>query len=381
MRSRHPDRAGGDDLFETSNLCPSINQEGEVKTTTVSKRYQGAVPLALLAATAMGLASCGGSDDNKGGGSGTASTAASNAGSKSGTITLGFTPVSTGVCLKVSDERGLFRQAGITMKFLPPAATGAGQVAQVLNGQLTAGFAGYNSVITAAASNLKVVMTNALDSDFDRNGQTSVATIAGKGTKITRFRDLEGKTVAANSLQGTWTVELKEAIQKDGGDPSKVKEVPISFADHAAALGSGRVDAVTTAQPLIALLTAQGFKDIGNPQAKMMGNTDSSAGGIFMAKSYVDQHGALVKNFVDTLAKGNAFCNDPKNAAFMRKAITRITDVPAKIVDVTPLPKWGVAIKRADMDRWIMGFKKYGIIKKAFPATDVVWSGAPAKEQ
>ena len=60
-------------------------------------------------------------------------------------------------------------------------------------------------------NNLPVVITNAQDEDYDKDGQTAFATVVGKDSGITSFKQLEGKSVAVNSLQGNWEVSLKEA--------------------------------------------------------------------------------------------------------------------------------------------------------------------------
>lgn len=342
----------------------------------LASRFGLGARAALLATLATAVVACGSDSD---GSSGTTSAAGERAGST--TIKMALTPVSPAACLVVTDERGLFRRAGLTLDFAPAPATSAAQIAQILNGQFTAGFGGINGVISAVANNLDVVMTNSLDRDFVRDDQSSVALIAGRDRGIERFRDLEGKTVGVNSLQGTWEVMVKEAVARDGGDPSKVRLVPISFGDQATALGSGRVDAINTAQPLVALLQDQGFRSVGNPQALMMDKDDTIAGGVFMAKEYVEQNGDVVKRFVDTLQEGNAWCNDPRNDSFMRRAIARITEQPQEIVDQTPLPNFDATLTAAETEAWIEGMEKYNILQDAPSVEDVQWSGALEQAQ
>jgi NitT/TauT family transport system substrate-binding protein len=220
-----------------------------------------------------------------------------------------------------------------------------------------------------------------MDRDFNEEGQTSVAVVPAKDTGIKTFKDLEGKTVGVNSLQGSWEVELKEAIAKEGGDPENVKLVPVGFGDQATAVASGNVDAILTAQPILALLTAEGFESIGDPQAIMMGSDESTAGGIFMANSFVEENEALVENFVSTLAEGVEFCNDPANDKFMKKEIAAFTELPAEIVDATPIPNFSVSVGTADMEKWIEGMKTYGVIPNEPSVDDVLWSGAITEDK
>lgn len=338
----------------------------------MSSRFRLGTAASLLAIV-LTVAACG-SDDSSSGSA--ASTSSSSSGKKDATITLAFTPSSPGVCFKVSDERGLFKKQGITIKYGTAAPTGAAQIAQILNGQITAGQGAYTGVIAAVGNNLPVVITNAQDEDYDKDGQTAFATVVGKDSGITSFKQLEGKSVAVNSLQGNWEVSLKEAVAQDGGDPSKVKLVAVPFADQVTALKSGRVDAISTLQPFIAQLTAQGFKSIGDPQAiGFGGKKDSVVNVTFMAKKYVEANPDVVKGFVAALTEGNEWCNAHPDE--MKKAIARITKAPQEVVDATPIPVYNSNLGPTTTDDWSKLMVKYGILKKA-PATDQVqWSGAP----
>jgi NitT/TauT family transport system substrate-binding protein len=326
-------------------------------TTTARLGMIGALVLPVAAACG------GGSDESAPGGSGDPAT-----------ISVALAQVSASVCMKVSDDRGLFKDAGLTLKFVPPAASGSAQIAQVVNGQLTAGFGGYTSVISAVASGVGVVLTNSME----RDTETAIAVIVGKKSGVTRFRDLEGKTVGINALGGSWEINTREAIALDGGDPSKVKLVPVGFGDQSAALASNRVDAITTAQPVVVGLTSAGYKNIGNPQAALMGAQGTSGGGIFMSKKYVEANPDIVKRFVETAQKGNEYCNDPANADLMVKEISAFTDLPADLVKKAPLPDFDATLDTAETKKWVDAMAKYDIVKKAPAADQVQWSGALA---
>jgi ABC-type nitrate/sulfonate/bicarbonate transport system substrate-binding protein len=112
----------------------------------------------------MTVAACGG-DDSSSSSTGSAGAASSGASSGGGTISLALTASSGAVCTKQTDDRGLFKKKGITIKYVQAAPTGAAQIAQILNGQLDAGAGAYTGVITAASNNLPVVITNAQDED------------------------------------------------------------------------------------------------------------------------------------------------------------------------------------------------------------------------
>jgi NitT/TauT family transport system substrate-binding protein len=342
----------------------------------MASRYRMAAAL-TCAVAALAAAGCGG-DDGGGGSAAGGGSATSSAGSSSGggTMSLALTASSGAVCTKVTDDRGLFKEKGITIKYVQAAPSGAAQIAQILNGQLDAGAGAYTAAITAASNNLPVVITNAQDSDHEADGETAFATLVAKGSGITSFKQLVGKSVAVNSLQGNWEVSLKEAVAKDGGDPAKVKLVAIPFADQITALKSGRVDAISTLQPFIAQLKAQGFQSIGDPQAiGFDGKEDSVVDVMFVGKKFADANEGLLKGFVETMAEGNAWCN--AHPEEMRKAIADFTKAPQEVVDATPLPRYTEKLGPTTTDDWSKLLVKYGILKKAPPKEQVQWSGAP----
>ncbi len=323
-----------------------------------------------------GLAIVGCGDDSSLSGS-TSGAATTSSGPENATITFAFTPASTNTCLKVTDERGIFRKHGITMKFAPAAPSGVAQIAQILNGQMTAGNGAYTGVIAAASNNLPVVITNATDKDYDADGQTALATIVGKNGGIRSFRDLEGKTVGVNSLQGTWELALREAVAKQGGDPSKVKLVVIPFSDQVTALKAGRVDAISTTQPLVSALTAEGYTSIGDPQAISLGTDDSVTSVTFMARKYVEENPDVVKRYIAALEEGNAWCN--AHPEEMRTAIARITEIPEEALANTPAPEFTTQVDAAETNAWADLLVKYGVIENAPAVDEVQWSGVPLR--
>lgn len=328
-------------------------------------RFRMGAGSALMGLTlTLMLAACGG------GGPSSAPSGGQNA-----KITFAITPASTSACVQVTGERGVFKQHGLDVTYVPSPPNSAAQIAQILNGQITAGLGAYTSVIAAVDNKLPIVATNGQDLDFDKSGQTAFATIVGKDSGITSFKLLEGKTVGVNSLQGTWEVTLKEAVAKAGGDPSKVKLVAIPFPNQATALDSGRVDAISTLQPLIAQLTAKGHRSLGDAQAISLGNKNNTTAVTFMAKKFVEANPDVVKRFVAGLEEGNTWCNaHPED---MVKAIARITNIPPEVVAKAPVPVFEAKIDSAQAKTWADLMVKYAILKQAPPVDQIVWSGAP----
>ncbi|CAM5693722.1 ABC transporter substrate-binding protein [Streptomyces canus] len=322
--------------------------------------------MAVLAAVGLTVSACG--NDNS---------STSTQGSSAATVTFGLQPSSATACLKVTDDRGIFRKHRIAMKYATPAPTSAGQIAQVLNGQITAGYGAYTAVISAVGNNLPVVITSGIEKDYERDGTTPDAVIVGKNSGIRSFKQLEGKTVAVNSLQGSWEVLLREAVSKSGGDPSKVKLVAVPFPDQGTVLKSGRVDAVSTLQPFVGQLISEGLKSIGDPQPISFGKPDAITSVSFMSKKFATENPDVIRRFVAASQEGNQWCNAHPDD--MKKAIARITKAPLAVVDKTPVPLYDAGIVSAETDTWSKLLVKYRILKEAPSAGEVQWAGASAQ--
>jgi NitT/TauT family transport system substrate-binding protein len=293
-------------------------------------------------------------------------------------ITVAITPVSTSACVQVTQERGAFEDAGVDVELVPAPPTSAAQIAQLVNGQITVGLGAYTGVIAAVATGIPVTITNASDYAYDLGpGQTSSAVLVLDGSPIESFSDLEGKVVAVNSLQGTWELAIREAIERDGGDPSKVELTTVSFSDQGAALKAERVDAILSPQPLVSALTAEGIRSIGDPFPVAL-DTEAPANAVmFMSKEFVADNAAAAKTFVETMVEGDAWCNAHHDE--MLEAISRITEIPAEALAKAPLPVFGAEIDPAETETWITLLKKYGVIEVAPSVEDVQWADAPAK--
>jgi NitT/TauT family transport system substrate-binding protein len=331
------------------------------------------VTVTTLVVAVLAIAACGGSDGDS---SDTATATSGGAAQKTDTITAAINPASSTVAFKVADERGIFKKHGITIKYGTAAPTGAAQIAQILSGDIDVGAGAYTAGISAVAKGLPVVITNALDQDYDRDGATGFAAIVPKNSKITSFKQLEGKNVAVNSLQGNWDVSIREAVAQDGGDPSKVKLVAVPFPSQVTALKSARVDAISTLQPFAAQLLADGFKSLGDPQAiGFGGKTDSVSTVMFMSKKYTAEHPDAVKAFVAAMDEANEWCNAHPDE--VRKELASFAKLPLETVNQMPLPQYTTKLGATQTDDWSKLLVKYKILDEAPAADQVQWSGAP----
>jgi len=183
----------------------------------------GAAALAAALLAGAVLTACGGDDDDGGG--------------KLTPVTfmLNWTPNTYHSGVYIALDRGWYRDAGLDVKIIEPAAGGTAQV--LAAGKADFGVMAQEEIIPARAEGVPVVALAALIQHND----SSLYFLKSEG--ITRPRDLEGKTYGG--FGGVLERQLiSELVKCDGGDPSKVKFVEVGNVDYLAGMESNRFDFV-----------------------------------------------------------------------------------------------------------------------------------------
>lgn len=187
-------------------------------------RPRFALALAALAALALGACSDAGGDAEVAGDTLTPVT-----------LMLNWTPNNHHAGIYIAQANGWYREAGIDLTIVEPAAAGADQV--VASGGADFGISQAESILPARAAGARVVSIATLLPHND----SSMMALASSG--ITRPKDFEGKTYGGygGSLE---TELLNRLVECDGGDPSLVKHVEVGNIDYLAGMEQGRFDFV-----------------------------------------------------------------------------------------------------------------------------------------
>jgi NitT/TauT family transport system substrate-binding protein len=309
----------------------------------------GLATLAVLA-LALGAGACGGDDDNGGGGA---------KGGKPETVTVGTLPIASAAPLSLGREKGFFRQEGIEVK--PQLAQGGAEVAAgVESGSFDVGYAGLIPILIAKAKRLPVQIVAASDDQLPDPKDADVITVAGADSDIRSAKDLAGKTVGANVLGGVAEVVVKASIDKDGGDPSKVKIVEVPFPDMVDALESKRIDAAFIAEPFLLQAVGGGARRIDNASYQAVDPEGFELGIYFASDKYVQENGDVVDRFVRASNRATEYAQAHPDE--VRKAIGTYTEIPPEVIPKLQLPRWDSELRRESAQLQAEFAKKYGLI-------------------
>lgn len=299
---------------------------------------------AVAVLVALSLAACG--DDSGGGGAG-----------KPATVRVEDTAGVPSAFLEYGVEKGFFKKRKLTVK-VKPSQGGATVVPAVVSGSVDIGGSNLVSVLLAQSKGipLKIVAPGTFvqpKKDF--------SAIAVKGSSDIRSpKDLEGKTLALNTLKNVAEVTAKESLSKKGVDVSKVKLTEIDFPDMNAALEQGRVDAVFAIEPFVTQGLKAGNRVVDRPYVGT--KPGMQIGCYFTSAKYLDANPDVVKRFHAGVAEtAKAIADDP--AAF-RHFLPTASKIPAPAAQRVVLPAWRADSDRASLALTATLMKRYGITDK-----------------
>src|SRR5689334_8109456 len=291
--------------------------------------------IALLTVTALAAttAACGGSDDS----------------SKDKTsggpdkVKVGVIPIVDVAPIYLGKAKGFFTKQNIDLT-MEQAQGGAAIVPAVVSGQYQFGFSNVVSLLLGASKNVPIkVVANGNNATADAAKDFSGLLV--KDPAITRPKDLEGKTVAANTLKNIVATSVNELVRKDGGDPTKVKYVEVGFPDMAAALDAGRVQAMFVVEPFLASGLAKGWKQIG-AYADVKPNLMIAA--YFTSAQLLGEKPDLAKRFTAAMKESLAYADAHPDE--VRQVVTTYTTIKADAAAAMTLPQYKAEIDKASLE-------------------------------
>jgi NitT/TauT family transport system substrate-binding protein len=288
------------------------------------------------------------------------------------TVQAGFIPVTDVAALYLGDEVGIFKKHGIDLK-VNMGTTGAALVPAVMSGEYNFAFSSLVSLLQARDKGLPVKIIAAGSSSTGTSGADVTMIHAGPKSGIKSAKDLEGKTVSVNALNGLLQLLGSIAVKADGGDPKKVRFIELGFADALAALQSGKIDAMVGAEPFGTAAIAAGYPAISSPYITMSQKSMLTSA-YFTFEDQIAKNPELFKNIRAAINESLDYAQ--KNPDSVRKQLPKFTklgpDVAAKLI----LPTYLTAVPKDSIELFSNSAKEFGMIGKPTVYDDIVWSEA-----
>ncbi|MGO1769057.1 MAG: ABC transporter substrate-binding protein [Microbacterium sp.] len=279
--------------------------------------------LAALAAAGLVLASCSSGSPSGGGGGG---------GQGEGDltpITVGLLSIAPSAAVQYGIDQGIFEEHGLDVT-IETAQGGAAMLPAVSTGQYDFGVGNPLSVLTAATQGVDVRIVSGYSFSWDE-GDDANAVVVRADDGIESWSDLEGKTVATNTLKTQGDLTINEAVEADGGDPSAVDYIEVPFPDALAQLDGGNADAVWIPEPFLsaALAEPEKYSVLGYPNQDALPGIPTMV--TFASGGTVDDDPELVQQWRDAVTEALEAATEDEEG--FKETIVSFTDMPAETVD------------------------------------------------
>jgi ABC-type nitrate/sulfonate/bicarbonate transport system substrate-binding protein len=279
---------------------------------------------------------------------------------KVGIVALGQLAVDQAVA------KGYFTDAGLEgVKFeYKVYASGAAAIPGMLAGDVDIVYSTDVSAASAAGQGLDVKFVTGNDSI--KQGNQSV--FVQNGSAVKTVKDLAGKTVSTNALQGIGSLGYYVALEKAGLKPTAVTITEVSFPTAVAVLQRGDIAAAHTVQPFAAGAIAAGTA------TKLFDFADYDAlkglpvAGWWTTGAYAKAHPAAIAGFRIGVNKALAdFAKDETIVANLTVTAAKVTPELAKTIASTIL--YVPNQPASDLQRVFDLMGKYNMVTKPLEAS------------
>jgi|SRR5579875_42396 NitT/TauT family transport system substrate-binding protein len=279
------------------------------------------------------------------------------------TIRVATTPNDSGASVFYALEMGFFKKAGVNVEIV--RVNSAGLIgSSVASGSIDVGQTGISVLAAAHERGLPFVLI-APAGLYSSKTPTS-ALVVMKNAPLRTAADLDGKTVGLRDINSPAYVAARAWIDQNGGDSKTVRFVEMPDSAAAAALLAGRVDAASIAEP--------DLEDaLRHPELRLFAYSYNAIanqfllGGYFTTKDYAAAHPDLVRAFASAIAEAGRWAN--RNHAKSAEILEKYTK--AQVTPTMPRVTYADRLTPALVQPLIDAAARYGVLKTAFPATEL----------
>ena len=275
-------------------------------------------------------------------------------------VTVGVIPILDVAPIYLGQKNGVFEKHGIDLE-LKQAEGGAAIVPAVVSEQYQFGFSNVISLLLAQQEGLPVKVVSNGNNSTGVDGEDFAGLLVSGDSPIKTAKDLEGKTVAANTLQNIVDTSVRASVRKAGGDPSKVKFVALPFPEQPAALANGQVDAVFVVEPFQQAVLADGGRKIASSYVDAA--KDLTVATYFTSQQLQAENPDLVKRFTEAMQESLAYADSHPDEA--RQIIGTYTQIAPDVIAKVTLPKWPADINRDSLETMADLAVEDGLLKEA----------------
>jgi len=271
-----------------------------------------------------------------------------------------------------AQSSGMFRRNGLDAT-LDAATSGSTVAAAVVGGSYLFGKSSLVSLITAHARNVPIVLVAPAGVWNTKAPVTGL--VVRSDSPIKSAADLNGKTIAASSLNDQYTLCTKAWVDAHGGDSSTLKIIEIPGSALAAAIAQGRADAGTLEAPHLELAIKSGT-------VRLLGRTFDALGprwlfsAWFTTQDQLKKYPKVAEAFVRTMHDATVYSN--AHHADTVGLIAKAASLDADELSKTTRTTCGETLDAREIQPLIDAAARYKVIAAPFDARDLLAPKTPA---
>lgn len=248
-------------------------------------------------------------------------------------LTVGSSPNLGNAGLYYAHIHGVFKRHKLDVT-LSPVQSGAAAVPLLLNGQLGVAASDPVAAIVSASKNVPVTIIAPGPVGPTDPAQDSTGLLVKANGSIRSVKDLEGRTIAVVGLNGLSQISTRRAIDKNGGDSSKVKFVELPMQQMVEAMDRGQVDGAVVNEPF----TTQGLQ---SGLGRLLSPITAAVPGVpttlyISSKPYVRKNPGAIAAFSKALTEANTFLAGHPDT--IREVGHASTQTPPEVLSKIVLP-------------------------------------------
>ena len=281
-------------------------------------------------------------------------------------IRVGVLPIADVAPLYLGIAKGFFRREGLAIQPVP-SLSGAVTLTAVASGDNQLGYGNVVSLLLANAHGIAVEgVANGSQTFGDRAHQAGVLMV-GANSPIQSLRDLQGKVIAVNQINGLLDLTLKTMLSRSGVDVAKVKFIELPPPSVAAALKDGRVDAIMTTDPFLAQAKADGDRAILRPLDEFAPKL--TLGVYYASRNYIAANAATIARFQRAMWRSLDYAKTHPDEA--RRMIPFYTRMSAQDAADYSLVSWERPINITSVQLLEHAMVKFNLLTKDLDMSDV----------
>jgi len=293
------------------------------------------------------LAGCGGGDDE-----------AEKSAEGRTKLVVGVIPIADVAPLYLGIEKGFFRDERLDVE-PQPIQGGAAAVPSVMANEFQIAFGNSISLLQAQQRNLQLrIVTEGVQGGKSDKDSTN-GMMVPKGSDVREASDLEGKTIAVNTLDNLGEVTVKSSLESQGADVSDLKFVEVPFPEMNTALGRDGVAAAWHVEPFISQLTAEGGRKLFDPFVETHPRLTPAQ--YFGSAKFLDKNPEVEESFRRAMNKSLDYAQT--HEAEVRKLIPEYSEIPAPVAEKIPLPYWTSDLNEDSVRELATLAEKYGVLE------------------